>query len=48
MTLPPDVPVVVVVVHLSALAFLVARTVISNQQRLALLRENRTDLPDTF
>lgn len=48
MTLLPDVPVVVVVVHLSALAFLVARTVISNQQRLALLRENRIDLSDSF
>lgn len=48
MTLLPDVPVVVVVVHLSALAVLVARTVISKQQRLALLRENRIDLSDTF
>ena len=48
MTLIPDVPVVIVVVHLSALALLVARTYLSNRRRLALLRENRVDLSDTF
>ena len=48
MTFFPDVPVVVVVVHLSALAFLVARTFISKQQRLALLRKNRIDLSDSL
>lgn len=45
MTLIPDVPVVVVVVHLSALALLIARTFISNRRRLTLLRENRAE-PD--
>lgn len=48
MTLIPDVPVVIVVVHLSALALLFARAFVSNRQRLALLRENDINLRDAL
>ena len=46
MALIPDVPVVIVVVHLFALAVLFARAFTSNRRRLALLRENNIDLRD--
>jgi len=46
MTLPPDVPLAVVVVHLVALAALLTRAVMTSWQRLVLLRQNRRDAPD--
>ncbi len=46
MTLIPDVPVVVIVVHLVALAALLAHALLTNWQRLTLLRQNGIDLKD--
>lgn len=47
MALPPDVPVVIVVVHLAALVALLAHTVRVNRQRLLLIRQNRLDVQET-
>lgn len=47
MTLIPDVPLVVVVVHVAALVALLTHTVVANRQRLVLLRQNRSDVHDT-
>lgn len=44
MPFPPDVPVVVVIAHLAALAALLTHAVVINRQRLLLLRQNRADL----
>jgi phosphoribosylcarboxyaminoimidazole (NCAIR) mutase len=46
MPFPPDVPVAIVVIHLAALAALLTHTVVSNHQRLLLLRQNRADVQD--
>jgi hypothetical protein len=46
MALPPDVPLAVVIVHLLALAALLTRAVLTNWQRLMLLRQNRPEVPD--
>ena len=43
MTLLPDVPLVVVIAHVAALAALLAHGLVTNWQRLALLRQNGTD-----
>lgn len=46
MTLIPDVPLVVVVVHVVALVSLLAHALVTNWQRLALLRQNGINLKD--
>ena len=47
MTLLPDVPLVVVIAHVVALAALLVHGLVTSWQRLALLRQNVADLQDS-
>jgi len=47
MTLIPDVPLVIVVIHFAALGVLLTRAIISSRQRIMLLRQNRLDASET-
>lgn len=46
MTLLPDVPLVVVIAHVVALAALLAHGLVTNWQRLTLLRQNSLESQD--
>lgn len=46
MNSPADVPVVIVVLHLAALAVLVVRAAVVYFRRLSLLYKDRTNEPD--
>jgi hypothetical protein len=44
----PDVPVVVVVLHLLALAALLGHTAVISLRRLVLIRQSRQNTPNTL